>query len=183
LIAARAFHRIPRGQRLSGAYPADSVFDVFRVSYRESLSEMNSGSEFYYSNPTGSKPLDATRLEHVAGVGHSPVVHYEGTGAYFLDKVGAGLWRLEVMPDAVSIRNPFGKPAPDREVTRIEWREHGMDISLPDLGEGFSIKGLNTGNHYSGVAEGTVLRVTPGTYLLSSRASTARTPDKVGNWE
>ena len=179
LIAARAFHRLPRGQRF-GAYPADSVFDVFRVSYRESLSEMNSGSEFYYSNPTGTRPLDATRLEHVAGVGHSPVVHYEGTGAYFLDKVGAGLWRLEVMPDAISIRNPFGKPAPDREVTRIEWREHVMEISLPDLGEGFSIKGLNTGNHYSGVAENTVLRVTPGTYLLSSKMSTGRTPDKVG---
>ena len=181
LIAARAFHRIPRGQHF-GTYPADSAFDVFRVSYRESLSEMNSGSEFYYSNPTGSRPLDATRLEHVAGVGHSPVVHYEGTGAYFLDKVGAGLWRLEVMPDAVSIRNPFGRPAPGREVTRIEWREHGMDISLPDLGEGFSIKGLNTGNHYSGVAEGTVLRVTPGTYLLSSKASGGKAPavDKVG---
>ena len=181
LIAARAFHRIPRGQRF-GTYPADSVFDVFRVSYRNSLSEMNSGSEFYYSNPTGSRPLDATRLEHVAGVGHSPVVQYEGTGAYFLDKVGVGLWRLEVMPDAVSIRNPFGKPAPDREVTRIEWREHAMDISLPDLGEGFAIKGLNTGNRYSGVAEGTVLRVTPGTYLLSSRASGGRAhvEDKMG---
>ena len=181
LIAAKAFHRIPRGASY-GAYPADSVFDVFRVSYRESLSEMNSDSEFYYSNPTGSKPLDATRLEHVAGVGHSPVVHYEGTGAYFLDKVGAGLWRLEVMPDAISIRNPFGKPAPDREVTRIEWREHTMDISLPDLGEGFSIKGLNAENHYTGVAEGRVLRVTPGTYLLSSRESGGRASagDKVG---
>ena len=179
LIAARAFHRIPRGQRF-GAYPADSVFDVFRVSYRESLSEMNSGSEFYYSNPTSSRPMDATRLEHVAGVGPSPVVHYEGTGAYFLDKVGGGLWRLEVMPDAVSIRNPFGKPVPDREVTRIEWREHVMDISLPDLGEGFSIKGLNTGNQYSGVAEGTVLRVTPGTYLLSSRGWGGKAPDKMG---
>jgi hypothetical protein len=176
LIASRAFHRIPRGASF-GAYPADSVFDVFRVSYRESLSEMNSGSEFYYSNSTNSKPVDASRLEHVAGVGHSAVVHYGGTGAYFLDKVGTGLWRLEVMPDAISIRNPFGKPAPGREVTRIEWREHRMEILLPDLGEGFSIKGLNTGNSYSGVASGTHLSLMPGTYLLSGRASGGRAPD------
>jgi hypothetical protein len=181
LIAARAFHRLPRGQRF-GTYPVDSVFDVFRVSYRESLSEMNSGSEFYYSNPTGSRPIDATRLEHVAGVGSSLVVHYGGTGAYFLDKVGAGLWRLEMMPDAVSIRNPFGKPAPDREVTRIEWREHAIDISLPDLGEEFSIKGLNAENHYTGVAAGGHFSLSPGTYLLSSRASGGRASvgDKVG---
>jgi len=181
LIAARAFHRLPRGQRF-GTYPADSVFDVFRVSYHESLSEMNSGSEFYYSNPTGSRPIDAVRLEHVAGVGSSPVVHYGGTGAYFLDKVGAGLWRLEVMPDAISIRNPFGRPAPGREVTRIEWREHVMDILLPDLGEGFSIKGLNAENHYTGVAAGGHFSLSPGTYLLSSRASGGKTPvgDKVG---
>jgi hypothetical protein len=181
LIAARAFHRIPRGKTF-GAYPVDSVFDVFRVSYRESLSEMNSGPEFYYSNPTDSKPVNAAGLEHVAGVGSSTVVHYGGTGAYFLDKVGAGLWRLEVMPDAVSIRNPFGKPAPDREVTRIEWREHAIDISLSDLGEGFSIKGLNVENHYTGVAMGGHFSLSPGTYLLSSRASGGREPvgDKVG---
>jgi hypothetical protein len=57
-----------------------------------------------------------------------------------------------------------------------------MDILLPDLGEGFSIKELNTGNHYSGVVSGTLLRVMPGTYLLSSRASGGKAPvgDKVG---
>jgi hypothetical protein len=181
LIAGKAFHRIPRGKTF-GVYPADTAFDVFRVSYRESLSEMNSGTEFYYSNPTDSRPVNAAGLEHVAGVGGSPVVRYDGTGAYFLDKVGAGLWRLEVMPDAVSVRNPFGKPAPGREVTRIEWHEHGMEVLLPDLGEGFAIKGLNTGNAYSGVAGGVRFVITPGTYLLSSRAAGGKAPaeSKVG---
>jgi len=84
------------------------------------------------------------------------------------------------MPDAISIRDPFGKPAPGREVTRIEWREHGIEILLPDLGEGFSIKGLNTGNSYSGVAAGGRFEVSPGTYLLSSKTSTGRAPEKVG---
>src|SRR5688572_6896977 len=49
LIASKVFHNAPRLKKY-GAYPADSVFDSFRVSYKESLSEMNTAQEFYYSN-------------------------------------------------------------------------------------------------------------------------------------
>src|SRR5206468_7265416 len=44
MIAAKAFHKLPRGQSF-GTYPADSVFDAFRVSYRNQLSEMNTPEE------------------------------------------------------------------------------------------------------------------------------------------
>jgi hypothetical protein len=63
------------------------LFDVFRVSYKQQLSEMNSEEEFYYSNTTSTQPKNISKLKHIAGVGSSPVVEYEGTGAYFLDKV------------------------------------------------------------------------------------------------
>ncbi len=55
LIASKAFHRLQRGKSY-GVYPADRLFDVFRVSYINQLSEMNSKEEFYYSNSTTTAP-------------------------------------------------------------------------------------------------------------------------------
>ena len=85
LIASRVFHNVPRLKNF-GTYPTDRHLNEFRVSYKESLSEMNSGDEFYYSNTTNTKPADIKKLQHIAGVGSSPLIHYDGLGAYFLDK-------------------------------------------------------------------------------------------------
>lgn len=167
LIASKVFHKIPRLKNY-GNYPADSVFDVFRVSYKNSLSEMNSEEEFYYSNSTDSKPLNVSKLKHIAGVGNSPIVKYEGTGAYFLDRIDIGVWRLEVTPDAIHIRDPFERASPQKEVTRIEWQKQFMNISLPDIGESFTVKGLNEGNHYTITANGYNFLIEPGTYLITS---------------
>ena len=49
-------------------------------------------------------------LRRIAGYGSSPTVTYEGEGIYFLDKVRPGVWRLEVYPDAVPVRDPFEPP-------------------------------------------------------------------------
>ena len=168
LIAAKAFHRLPRLKSF-GTYPADTLFDVFRVSYQNDLSEMNAPEEFYYSNQTVTKPVDAGKLKHIAGVGNSSVVHYSGSGAYFLDKISDGVWRLELMPDAVRTNDPFGKASPRREVTRIEWAAHAMEILLPDLGSGFHISGLNDKNELKVQAAGTGFIITPGTYLISAK--------------
>lgn len=172
LIASEVFHTQPRGKSY-GVYPGDSVFDAFHVSYREDLSEMNTAAKFLYTNNTASQPVDARALTNIAGVGSSPVVHYAGTGAYFLDKVAEGVWRLEVMPDAVHIRDPFERASPEKEVTRIQWDTNPMDILLPDLGTGFSIRGLNTGNDYTGVSGADGFGIRPGTYLLLRPGKTA----------
>jgi len=119
LIASKVFHKLPRGQRY-GAYPQDTLFDVFTVSYKQQLSLMNDDTAFYYSNNTTVAPKNLQRLKHIAGVGSSPVVQYEGKGAYFLDKVAGG-WRLELMPDAIPLRDPFERASPRKEVTRIKW--------------------------------------------------------------
>ena len=58
LIASEVFHKVPRLKNY-GNYPADSSFDVFRVSYRNNLSEMNTDQKFYYSNTTNSKPVNS----------------------------------------------------------------------------------------------------------------------------
>ena len=168
LIASRAFHTLPRLKDY-GRYPADSVFGSFRVSYRQALSEMNSAEEFYYSGTTTSKPVKPVALQHVAGVGSSPVVVYTGDGAYFLDKLENGVWRLEVMPDAVPVSDPFAKASLSKEVRRVVWNEQSITVTLADLGADFAVQALNAGNSFAGGAQDGKISVRPGTYLLTRR--------------
>ncbi|MDB5119921.1 MAG: rane or secreted protein [Sphingobacteriales bacterium] len=165
LIASKAFHQLPRSKSY-GTYPVDTLFNAFRVSYRQSLSEMNAAREFYYSNTTQTKPVNISTLAKIAGVGSSPIVKYSGYGAYFLDKLDDGIWRLEVMPDAIHIRDPFAKASPKKEVTRIQWLDQSMQISLPNLGYDFEIKGLNDGNSFKSTSSTNGFNIKPGTYLL-----------------
>ncbi|GGK82422.1 cellulase family glycosylhydrolase [Rufibacter glacialis] len=174
LIAGEVFRRVPL-RKSFGTYPKDSVFQEFRVSYKQALSEMNTDRAFYYTNTTRTKPVNAAKLAKVAGVGSSPVVEYGGSGAYFLDRLEKGVWRLEVMPDAVPIRDPFAKASPNKEVTRIQWQTQAMRLSLPELGEAFSVSGLNEGNQYQTTAQGGSFKIQPGTYLLTRKGR--------GNWE
>ncbi|GAB2864930.1 glycoside hydrolase family 5 protein [Hymenobacter ruber] len=179
LIAGKAFRSVGRGQSF-GRYPQDSVFGNFHVSYRLGLSEMNSPEEFYYTANTYTAPRQPAKLQHLAGVGSSPAVSYGGTGAYFLDKLASGVWRLEVLPDAVAIRDPFEKASLSKPVTQILWNNQPLFVSLDELGHNFSIKGLNEGNTVQTKAAGSYATVRPGVYLLaaagkSTAAFTAQT--------
>ena len=165
-IAAEVVKGIPRNVDW-GAYPVDTVFGHFRVSYREKLSLMNSPEKFFYSNNTSARPVDEERLQEIAGCGSSPLVAYEGTGAYFLDKLANGVWRLEVMPDVVWIKDPFGKVSSKKEVAKVIWREWPMRIHIPDLGREFFYQGINEENLRKSWTEGGVVNITPGVYLLS----------------
>lgn len=165
LIASHVFHRLPMYNSYGG-YPADSVFDVFRVSYRNGLSQMNTDTAFYYSNSTEDAPVHPAALTHIAGVGSSPVIHYDGYGAYFLDRLDAGVWRLEVMPDAITVRDPFESASPAKEVVRIQWESQPMQIILPGLGNYFSIRALNPGNDWSPAVTDGKFPIKPGAYLI-----------------
>ncbi|MDB5008767.1 MAG: rane or secreted protein [Mucilaginibacter sp.] len=165
LIANRVFHQLPRNKEY-GSYPADSVFDVYHVSYNQSLSEMNTAKEFYYSGTTAMSPTDPAKLEHIAGVGSSAIIKYKGYGAYFIDKLENGIWRLEVMPDAITIRDPFEKASPSKEVVHIQWSDQPMQINIGDIGNDFDIKGINQDNSYQTTAANGSFTIKPGTYLL-----------------
>ena len=95
---------------------------------------------FLYAGSTRSTPPDPAALRRIAGYGSSPVVAYEGEGIYFLDKVRAGVWRLEVYPDAVPVRDPFEAPNPGKIVTRAISRAWPMTVTLPDLGDSFTVQ-------------------------------------------
>lgn len=174
-IAARAAREIPVCTRFP-KYPADTLFGDFRVSYREKLSEYVTDEVFLYSGTTSSRPRNPALLREIAGFGDSPVVRYDGCGAYFLDKLEDGIWRLEVMPDAVWLSDPFARPSLKKRVARILWNRWDMTLSLPDLGSGFTFRGINAGNEACGKAENGSIGVRPGTYLLAASGKS------VENW-
>lgn len=179
LIASKVFHDLPRGKEQT----VDTSFGSFRLDHAASLSEMNSSTAFYYSNSTGTKPVSPISLMHIAGVGESAVVRYEGSGAYFLDKLEDGVWRLEVMPDAVYLSDPFEHTSPDKMVTGIRWAKHNMVIDLLELGSNFAVKALNSGNSFSDKASAGKFNISPGTYLLTREGgnTTLNSDSKWGN--
>jgi hypothetical protein len=142
------------------------------VSYEDDLSELTNSRVFYYTNHTSTKPANEATLESIAGYGASPVVDYNGRGAYFLDKISGGMWRLEVMPDAVWVRDPFSRATPRIENVVIAYEEYPMTVRLPDLGHTFSITGINEGNRYQTSAHDGQFRIAPGAYILSAQPFT-----------
>jgi hypothetical protein len=166
IIACQAFHNLPR-LKSYGKYPQDCNFGDFRVSYEQNLSEMVTDRQFMYSNNTKTNPPKPQNLEQVAGCGSSPVVSYEGTGCYFLDKIGTGFWRLEVYPDAIWVNDPYGKLRFGREVSRVIWNKWPMEIKLPDLGSSFAINAINENNNFNAKTEDGKFGIQPGVYLLN----------------
>jgi len=169
IIAAEAMRRLPRMQDY-GPYPQNTRFGDFHVSYDGDLGELVARDAFMYTTSTSAKPPDPASLQRIAGHGSSATVTYAGTGIYFLDRVRPGVWRLEVYPDAVPIRDPFEPPSADKIVTRAIRRAWPMTISLPDLGPSFSAQPITAGNPQSARAAGGQFTVTPGVYVLSAAA-------------
>ncbi len=166
-IAAKVIEQVPAGADY-GKYPADTVFGDFTVSYRRNLAQLNSEKEFFHTNNTTSNPVNPDSLTEIAGYGSSPIVDYPGKGAYLIDKVSDGLWRLEIMPDILYSRDPFGKPALTREVAHAINGCHHMTLRLPGLGNTFFYQGINDENPFGGRAENGVITVIPGVYLLGA---------------
>ena len=165
-IASEVFHNIPLYKDF-GKFPADTSFGNFRVSYGQDLAEMVTKEKFIYTNHTTSIPPKTGALEHISGSGNSAIVRYEGTGAYFLDKLENGVWRLEVLPDAIWVQDPFGYNSLDKVLAVINWRQWPMSVRLPDLGDDFEIKPLNPGNNAKTFnTKNQTFDITPGAYIL-----------------
>ncbi len=182
MIASEVMDRIPRLSRY-GDYPANTRFGDFRVSFEEDLSELVTDEVFLYTGTTWSSPEHPERLQRIAGRHGSPVVDYLGSGAYFLDKLGDGVWRLEVFPDAEQVADPFSLAWDDQQLAvRLVDRPWPMRVQLPDLGETFQVQGLNEGNGRRTDAIKGRFEVSAGVYLLSRDADIdpATLPQRVG---
>ena len=165
-IAAEVAYKVKRGETFGG-YPNDTVFSDFTVSHHRDLSLVNSSDKFIYTNSTDENPINTESLTEIAGCGTSPLVYYTGTGAYFLDKIENGVWRLEVMPDVMIMEDPFGKASLKRQVAALKSHRNTMRVDLPEFEEGFFIKGINKGNTFKRKVNSTIFEIAPGTYILS----------------
>jgi hypothetical protein len=171
VIAAEAMRRLPR-MRSYGEYPGNMRFGDFRVSYEDNAGELLADDAFMHAGSTRNAPPKPASLQHVAAYGSSPLIEYEGEGVYFLDKVRAGLWRLELYPDAVPVRDPFEMPNAEKIVTRAVHRSWPMRIALPDLGSAFTVQRINRGNSLvMEQARDGRFTATPGIYLLSANGA------------
>lgn len=164
-IAAEVFHVMPTYKDY-GSFPGNTTFGPFAVSYENDLAVMNTAEKFIYTNSTAIKPLAVDKLTQLSGFGTSEIVIYTGKGAYFLDRLENGVWRLEVMPDAIWIDDPFKRTSPNKKVAVINWSLQSMSVNLPDLGENFSIAALNAGNTFKAAVNGKSFEIMPGSYLL-----------------
>jgi hypothetical protein len=169
MIAAKGFRDLPR-MKSFGNFPENVRFGDFHVSYEDDLSELNSATEFIYSNSTVSVPTNARSLKHVGGCGSSSIVNYDGTGAYFLDKLEDGIWKLEVYPDVLWLHDPFGSASMSRQVARLFWQERMIRIALPDLGTQYMAYPLSASNSRSPDTLADRHAVTPGVYILGSNS-------------
>jgi hypothetical protein len=181
VIAAEVMHRLPR-MRSYGPFPRNTTFGDFHVSADGELGELVARDAFLYAGSTRAMPPAPAALRRIAGYGSSPVATYDGEGVYFLDQVRPGLWRLEVYPDAVPVRDPFEPPSPDKVVTRAISRAWPMTLALPDLGTVFTVQPITAGNARTERAAAGRFTVTPGVYVLSAAGTVdvATLPAQVG---
>lgn len=166
MIAAEATRQIPLGKDF-GKYPVDTVFGDFTVSARRNLATLNDGVRYYHTTTTDAAPKARKKLRAIAGVGSSPLVSTDGTGAYFLDALDrkGGVWRLEVMPDILLTQDPFAKPSLRRSVGETLASPVSLDLSGL-LGSAFSWKAVGS-DGVSATSDGK-LTLAPGVYLLGA---------------
>ncbi len=166
-IAAEVFKRVPRGAEF-GTLPGAAVFPPFRSSGEMDLSEMVTNDVYLNSNTTETPAPDPEALRHVWGCGTSPIITYDGTGAYFLDRAAQGVWRLQLYPDVFTIADPYS--GTDEIKVRTIPGTHPMTVNLPDLGKTFFVREFSSDStSYRRVAKAKngMIDVPPGDYLLT----------------
>ena len=168
VIAGEAMKRLPR-MGSYGPYPQDRQFGDFSVDYEHDSSLLNADNAYINAGDSDVAPKTTSHLTRIAGFGSSPLISYEGTGNYFLDKVKDGVWRLELYPDAILVSDPFAQPQPDKVVSRLYFRTWPIRVQLPDLGPDYHLSPLNIVGQNQGAqqAKDAVVNVSPGVWLLS----------------
>jgi len=166
MICGEIFRQVPLYADY-GRYPANTRFGPFHIDADNDLAEMATADKFYYTNSTTTRPPAPDQLQHIAGWGHSALVEYDGTGAYFLDKLAEGAWLLEVFPDAAVTDNLFGRSnSIDKPRSTVLPERRSMLVDLPGLRE-FTLLDLMEGAPEQ-IGPGTSFEILPGKYLLVS---------------
>ncbi len=163
LIAGRAFKSLPPGAPYA---PSEKRlgFPPFLVDAEHDLSEMATETEYFYSGDPVTPPPNPAALRRVYGCGRSSVAATDGSGAYFLDKVDAGVWRVQIYPNVITVANPFSGSAGVK--TALVPGDVLLSVQLPDLGAGFTARSPSGGAVVAKAEDGSVV-LPPGDYVLT----------------
>lgn len=171
-IAARAFREIPR---LTNFDPkTNRTFGPVTLSHDKRLAQYVSDTDYLYANHTDTPAPNPAALQHVWGVGNSPLLTSTGNGAVFLDRLAPGDWLLEVYPAQVMVNDPFSSGS--REKIRLYGLPVTLTVNLPDLNAPAVLTRLDAPAEPIAYTPRTPFTVTPGQYRLTCR-NTAPAPD------
>ena len=165
-IAAEAFREIENGESF-GRFPKNNSFANTTLHYQKDLAIYNAEEKFIYTNSTETLAKNISKLKEIVGIGNSEIVKYDGNGAYFLDKIQDGIWRLEVLPDVLWVNDPFEKASLKKTVAVLQNNSNKMSIRLKDLGKEFFIQAINANNQYKTNSLDASFTILPGTYIVS----------------
>ena len=164
-IMAEVFRHLPRNCAYA-PHGTELVFPPFLVDATRDLSEFATSNRYYYTSAPRTPAPDPAALRHVWGCGASAVAGSTGNGAYFLDKVADGVWRLQLHPSVFTLNDPYSGSASVKEVVVAE--APAVTVRLPDLGSAWTAAGPVTVQARDGRA---VLQ--PGDYVLTREPPTA----------
>lgn len=166
-----------------GSYPYNTNFKNTQLFNDENLAVYNTETQFFYTNTNKIQPKNIKALKHIAGIGNSEIVKYSGNGAYFLDKVDNGIWRLEIMPDVLWVDNPFEKASWKKTVAVLKENEQTISVDLPELSKNISFKAINDANTFGTKKYQKNFNIIPGVYLIYANElpKTFNTNQKIGN--
>jgi hypothetical protein len=171
-IAAEAFRELPHGKSF-GRFPDNTTFLNTTLDAEKDVAIYATDSKFFYTGDNNKTVNNTKKLKEIAGVGNSALVKYAGTGVYFLDKISAGMWRLEVLPDVLWVNDPFAKASLNKTVAVLQNNSNIMQLLVPDLGQQFEITPINKGNNFKTATETTFFQIVPGTYVLHTNGLAA----------
>jgi hypothetical protein len=107
IIAAHVFEQVPRFTPYAMKGLSEEVFAPFATSFPRNLSLESSTTRLLHSGPLDWDCLPVhPEVATIIGVGSSPLVSYDGTGAYFIS-VSASQIRIEVFPDDLVGKPPY----------------------------------------------------------------------------
>lgn len=161
-IAAEVFRREPLGCGFVRSR-GEMAFPPFKVDARRDLAQMITETDFLYTNDPVDEPDDPSRIQRIWGVGSSRLVACDGRGAYFLDKVEDGVWRLQLYPDVVRVAESC---RPDAETVALS-RRIGFSMHIPDLGSSWRATGMVDKKEVV-KASGSFAFLSPGDYILDN---------------
>lgn len=140
-------------------------FGPFSVDSGRNLSQMVTDVDFLYTADTETAPPHPEMLNRIWGVGSSSVASASGNGIYFLDRAARGVWRLQLYPNVLDVRDPYCGERGLKHAILPE--ERTLKLCLEDLGDGYCVRSAADGGLVCRANGGSV-KLRHGDYILES---------------